>query len=213
MKITKPRFFAKLFLSLLFVLPAIVGSAQEIKPYVEVSGIAEYKADPVLFIADFVVSPTADYSYGSSGSIEEIKKSFLQMIKQLGLKEEEFVEDKMLFYLTEIQGEGTQYRFETKDRNTFFKAKDLEKVRGVRMQTKRIQYKVAESQKELLAKAIADAQSKAKDAAAQMGRKLGSILTLFDANNMQTIEEYAKNYSLYNAGKNYYQISVRYNVE
>lgn len=192
---------------------AVVGSAQEIKPYVEVSGLAEYKADPVVFIADLLVSPTAEYSYGSSGSVEEIKKSFLQMIRQLGLKEEDFVENKMLFFLNEIQGEGTLYHFETKDRNTFFKIKDLEKVRGVRMQNKRIQYKVAESQKELLAKAIANAQSKAQEAAAQMGRRLGSILTLYDGNNMEIIEEYAKSYDPYNAGKNYYQISVRYSVE
>lgn len=198
----------KMFLVLMVLFVVTCARAQPEKPYIEVNGLVAYEAAVQQYEAIIVLSPAMDYNYPAASPFTEIRKCFFEAIRQHGFKEDAFKEDKLAFVTGDYQGEGTVYKFQTTSAETFIKLKELEKVRGARIQYKKMHYKMAGDTREWMKKALEDARRKAADIATTLNRKLGAPIALSDLNTGVT-----ESYNYLGESKNYYQIVVRFAIE
>ncbi len=182
--------------------------AQSPQASIQVQGSTAYSRTVEKYTAEIILSNT-NYDYGTYKSLDEMKKEFVQFLKNNDLNEGLFTENAALFFLVDGYGEGTLYRFETTNKEDFVKLNRLYKLRNARINAKKLVYKPVSDSIALMKQALEDATKKATGSAGVAGKKLGKIIEIMDHNNLS-----GDGYNYYEyESKGEYVISVKFELE
>lgn len=179
--------------------------------YIEVTGEVTYNRKPKTYIAEVMISKDFCYSYdGESINFEELKNNFFQKVKDKGIDQTKFTENKLEFLVNNYRNKGSFYKFTTKNKEELIKLLKI-RANGIQFRNQMVSFKdlTTSEAKELKQKALKNAKIKAEEYATIINKKVGEVLYIKDYNysNVSPESLYYSNY------QKSYKVTVAYSLK
>ncbi|MBW8682842.1 SIMPL domain-containing protein [Chitinophaga rhizophila] len=172
----------KLILAGIILMSALGSQAQEQQDHsIQVTGTSSVTREVESYQIDFSIA--VDYAYGeteSRKSFEDLKKSFFAKVKEAGLDESKFKEDKMGYQALRMYREGNLYTFSTLSRDELLKASQLANGTVVNITGTRAKFKPIVKTDKQFETAFRNSQEKAAMIAKAINKKLGAVVSVTD---------------------------------
>jgi uncharacterized protein YggE len=180
----------KIILAATLLVAALGSHAQEQQPNtIQVGGVAKIEREVDTYLVDFTIA----VEYGeaeSKKSFEDLKKGFFAKVKDAGVDESKFKEDKMAFQALQLFREGSLYTFQTSSREELVKVARLANGNVINVTNTRVKFKPVVRDEKKFAAAFLDAKDKAGIIAKAVNKKLGAVLTVADLTPLEaSVEE------------------------
>lgn len=171
----------KQFIVALLLCTSVHGIAQNptTERTISTNGSVAIESKELLYKTDITLSlENSYYAENPCTSIEELKTKYFEAAKNLGVDISKFIQDDLAYAATGYRKGGTLLHFETKDKAEILNVTSINmaQVMPSYVQVKDI---ITEKQtKELVAKAIAEAQNNANILAEASGEKIDRIYSI-----------------------------------
>lgn len=180
----------KLILAFIILVLALGSYAQDQQTHsIQVSGVAKIDREVEAYLIDFSIA----VEYGeteSKKSFEDLKKDFFAKVKEAGLNESQFKEDKMGYQALQLFRDGSLYTFQTHSRDELLKAARLANGTIVTITSARVKLKPVVKDEKQFETAFLNSRDKAAIIAKAINKKLGPVLTVMDLTPQEvTLEE------------------------
>lgn len=180
----------KLILAVAILVSALGSHAQEQQTRsIQVGGAAKINREVEAYLIDFTVA--AEYGESESKkSFEDLKKNFFTKVKEAGLDESQFKEDRMGYLALQLFREGNLYTFKARSRDELLKAAALANGTVINITATRVKFKPVAKDEKSFETAFLNSKDKAAVIAKAINKKLGPVLTVTDLSPLEvSVEE------------------------
>lgn len=201
----------KIILAAIIVVAAWKGYAQERQDHaIQVGGATKINREVETYLIDSSIAAEYGDTEGKK-SFEDIKKNFFAKIKEAGLDENQFKEDKMGYQALQLFREGSLYTFQTRSRDELLKAAKLANGSIINITGTRVKFKPVVKDEKGYEAAFLDSKEKAAMVAKAINKKLGPVLAVMDLTQQETTVE--ESYYFKPIAEQYIYLSVSFAIE
>ncbi|NLR57654.1 hypothetical protein HGH93_06065 [Chitinophaga polysaccharea] len=201
----------KMILAAIILVSALQGHAQEQQNHaIQVGGAAKINREVEAYLIDFAIAPEYGDTEGKK-SFEDVKKDFFAKVKEVGLSENQFKEDKLAYQALQLFREGGLYTFQTRSRDELLTAARLANGNIINITATRIKFKPVVKDEKGYETAFLDSKEKAAKIAKAINKKLGPVLAVTDLTQQETTV--AETYYFKPLAEQYIYLSVSFAIE